>query len=109
MHVEDEVDGAVLVNQARQHEAGQEGFPGARLAENPVAALDKALQVDTDRGIHVEGLPNMKIAGIPFVPEDAVDVLFLGLADGREVNGDGLYQVRFTRSFTVQVVLLHHQ
>ena len=109
VHVENEVDGAVFMDQARQHQARQERLAGTRLAENPVAALDEALQVDADRRVHVQGLADVKIARVALVPEDAVDVLLLGLADYGEVNGNSFDEVRFTRLVVGNVVLLRHQ
>ena len=97
------------MDQPRQHQAGEEGLAGARLAEDAVAALDEALQVDADRRVHVQGLADVKIARVALVPEDAVDVLLLGLADHGEVNGDGLDEVRFARLVIGNVVLLRHQ
>src|SRR5262249_5653198 len=80
VHVKDQVDCPVLVNQSRQYQARQKGFTSTRLAKDPVPAFNKAFQIDTDRGLHIEGTTNMEIAcAVLFAAEDTVHVFLLGL------------------------------
>src|SRR5439155_25260247 len=78
VHVEDQVDGDVLLHDPAQQQTGQEGLAGPGLAEDPARALDEALEVDADARGHVEWLADVEV-GLVLGAEDARDVGVVGL------------------------------
>ena len=108
MHVEDQVDGLVVVNQPAQHQPRQEGLARAGLAEDAVGALGKADHVEADLRVHVEWVADAEVAalGVALAAEYLGHVFGHGLLDLGEVARNGLDR---TRAFFGCRVLGHHQ
>ena len=53
MHIEDDVDGFFVFDEAAQYQAGEEGFAGACFSKDAIAAFNKAVEVDADGCVHI--------------------------------------------------------
>ena len=54
VHVKNEIDGLLVLDQAAQYQAREKGFARAGLAKNAIAALDKPVEIDAHRRVHVQ-------------------------------------------------------
>ena len=73
VHVEDEVDGAVVMDESTQGQPRQERLARTGLAEDTVGTLGKTHHVDADFRVHVEGGADAEVLalGVPLFAEDA--------------------------------------
>jgi hypothetical protein len=103
VHVEDEVDGHIALDDAGEQQAAEEGLAGARFAEHGRRTLDQPLQAQGDLHIlHLQGSTDMKIvdgaavgiAAGAFGPEHIGHFFRSGRRDRRVMAGDGLDRPR---------------
>src|SRR5439155_17349651 len=90
VHVEDEVRGHPAADHTAEDEAREEALARARLAEDAVAALHEAAQVQADRYVHVEWRAQLE-AILALGAKDALEVALVGHEDRREVRWDRLH------------------
>ncbi|MPM67141.1 hypothetical protein SDC9_114058 [bioreactor metagenome] len=62
MHIQHQHRGGVVFDEPRQQNAGEEGFASAGGAKNAGAALNKLIEVNTNRVILFAGLANDEVA-----------------------------------------------
>jgi hypothetical protein len=76
VHIKNQVYRRPFADDTRQDQAGQKGFAGTGLAEDAVAALHPAIQIQTNGHRHVQGLADGEVApsGVVFPAEDGAKV-----------------------------------
>ena len=89
MHVEYQVGARLGLDQAAKQQPGQEALARAAAAEDAVRAFDKALQVETDRHIHVAGPADGEVLAALLAAEDGLEIAGAGRVDAGEMAGDG--------------------
>src|SRR3972149_9813323 len=90
VHIVDQHRGAVEMDQAGQHQAGEEGLASASGAEYSGGTLDKLIQVEADGMALLASIADGKVAAFFGFAEDFGDIAGGGQPDWGMVSGDGL-------------------
>ena len=93
MHIENQIDGAVALENADQEQPRQERLACPGLAEDAVAALHKRLDVQAQLGLHVQRAADPEVAFVLCAEYQGYVLLRCGGHRG-EVGRDGLRRHR---------------
>ena len=107
VHVKNEIDGLLVLDQAAQYQAREKGFARAGLAKNAIAALDKPVEIDAHRRVHVQRRAHVEKPVVLFLTAKYARHIFLvGLHDFGKMTRNGFDRARLIHDF---LALFEHE